>query len=84
MNRYATIRSTGRYLPPIAMTNDELRQRFASIAPEFVDKMEEASGIRQRWYAPDDWNTSDLAVPAAQQAIERAGLAAELSISAVR
>lgn len=77
MNRYATIRSTGRYLPPIAMTNDELRQRFASIAPEFVDKMEEASGIRQRWYAPDDWNTSDLAVPAAQQAIERAGLKPE-------
>ena len=77
MNRYATIRSTGRYLPPNPMTNDELRERFAAIAPEFVDKMEEASGIRKRWYAPDDWNTSDLAVPAAQQALLRAGIKPE-------
>ena len=77
MSRYATIRSTGRYLPPVEMSNDELRKRFADTAPEFVDKMEEASGIRRRWYAPDDWTTSDLAVPAAQQALHRAGLKPE-------
>lgn len=35
--------------------------------------MEESSGIRTRWQAPDSWSTSDVALPAARQAIERAG-----------
>jgi 3-oxoacyl-[acyl-carrier-protein] synthase-3 len=39
--------------------------------------MEESSGIRTRWHAPRDWATSDVALPAAQQAIERAGLTPE-------
>jgi len=72
MTRYAHIASTGRYLPEIEVTNDELRTRFAHL-PEFVDKMEASSGIRSRWYAPDDWATSDVALPAARQALERAG-----------
>ena len=42
--------------------------------PDFVDKMEASSGIRTRFYAPEDWATSDVALPAAKQAIERAGL----------
>ncbi len=73
MNRYATIVSTGRYLPTKEVSNDVLRKRFAASAPEFVDKMEAGTGIRKRWYAPDDWNTSDLALAAAEQALERAG-----------
>ncbi len=72
MPRYATIVSTGRYIPEIEVSNDELRERFAHI-PDFVDKMEESSAIRTRWYAPDDWCTSDIALPAAQQALEKAG-----------
>ena len=40
MTRYATIISTGRYIPEIEVSNDELRERFAHI-PDFVDKMEE-------------------------------------------
>jgi len=72
MNRFATIVSTGRYIPEIEIHNDELRRRFAHI-PDFVDKMEESSKIKTRWWAPDDWATSDLALPAAQQALERAG-----------
>jgi 3-oxoacyl-[acyl-carrier-protein] synthase-3 len=72
MTRYATIKSTGRYIPEIEVPNDELRERFAHI-PEFVDTMEERSAIRTRWWAPDDWATSDLCVPAARQALERAG-----------
>jgi len=73
MNRYASIVSTGCYLPTIPVTNDELRARFAHV-PDFVDKMEESSGIRCRWYAPPEWATSDVALPAAQQALMRAGL----------
>jgi 3-oxoacyl-[acyl-carrier-protein] synthase-3 len=76
MNRFATIAATGCYLPTIKVDNDELRRRFAQF-PGFVDKMEESSGIRCRWYAPEDWATSDLALPAAQQALERAGLKPE-------
>ena len=72
MPRYASIISTGRYIPDIEVSNDELRERFAHI-PDFVDKMEESSAIRTRWKAPDDWCTSDIALPAAQQALEKAG-----------
>lgn len=76
MNRFATIASTGCYLPEIEVHNDELRRRFAHL-PEFVDKMEASSGICCRWHAPEDWATSDLALPAAKQALERAGLGPE-------
>ena len=74
MTRYASIVSTGRYLPEIEVTNDELRTRFAHL-PEFVDKMEASSGIMSRWQAPESWATSDVALPAARQALERAGRA---------
>ena len=73
--------STGSYLPEIEVTNDALRKRFDATAPEFVDKMEAASGIRTRWYAPPDWAASDLALEAAKQALERAGrTAAEVDL----
>ena len=61
------------YLPDIEVTNDMLRAKFDATAPEFVTKMEMASGIRSRWHAPQDWATSDLAVRAAKQALDRAG-----------
>jgi len=70
---YATIVATGTYLPEIEISNDMLRARFNGAAPEFVDKMEASSGIRSRWYAPEEWATSDLAVRAGQIALERAG-----------
>jgi 3-oxoacyl-[acyl-carrier-protein] synthase-3 len=69
---YANIVSTGSYLPEIEVTNDDLRARFAATAPEFVDKMQKASGILSRWQAPDDWAASDLGERAARQALERA------------
>jgi 3-oxoacyl-[acyl-carrier-protein] synthase-3 len=74
---FATIVSTGMYLPPIEITNDALRQRFHATAPEFVDKMEAATGILSRWYAPEEWSASDLALQASLQAIERAGKSPE-------
>lgn len=74
MARHARLVSTGRFLPPIEVSNDHLRERFDARIPDFVNKMEAASGIRKRWYAPDDFATSDVALPAAKQAVERAGL----------
>ncbi|HUP61384.1 MAG TPA: ketoacyl-ACP synthase III [Thermoanaerobaculia bacterium] len=69
---YANLVSTGSYLPEVEVTNDMLRERFDGSVPEFVDKMEASSGILRRWYAPDDWSASDLALRAAQQALDRA------------
>jgi 3-oxoacyl-[acyl-carrier-protein] synthase III len=51
MTRHATIIGTGRYLPEIEVPNSVLREQFAHV-PDFVDKMEAATGIRRRWYAP--------------------------------
>jgi 3-oxoacyl-[acyl-carrier-protein] synthase-3 len=77
MTRYARLASTGRYLPEIEVSNDALRERFSSTAPDFVDKMEAATGIRRRWYARPEMRTSDVAAEAARQAIARAGLTPE-------
>ena len=73
MARYARIVSTGRFLPPIEVPNEALKPRWPQL-PDFVDKMEASSGIRTRFYAPEEWATSDVALPAARQALERAGL----------
>lgn len=73
MARYARLAATARYLPEIEVSNDDLRRRFDAALPEFVNKMEESSGIRTRWQAPESWSTSDVALPAARLAVERAG-----------
>lgn len=74
MTRIANIISTGQYRPERKVSNAELKEHFTKLGlPEVIDKFEAASGIKQRWWAPDDWTTSDLAVPAARQALERAG-----------
>ena len=73
MPRVARIVSTARFLPPIEVPNADLKARWPQY-PDFVDKMEASSGIRTRFYAPEEWATSDLALPAAKLALERAGL----------
>jgi 3-oxoacyl-[acyl-carrier-protein] synthase-3 len=70
---YTKIAATGRYVPEREISNDALRERFDPLIPQFIDKMEAASGIRTRWYAPDDWAASDLALRASRQALEKAG-----------
>ncbi|MFA6956316.1 MAG: ketoacyl-ACP synthase III [Thermoanaerobaculia bacterium] len=70
---FAKIASTGMYLPEREVSNDDLRAKFNATLPEFVDKMEASSFIKTRWWAPEEWATSDLAVRAARQALERAG-----------
>lgn len=81
MNRHTTPRpaaiiATGSYLPEIEVPNEALATRFPPKQPGepgVIDKFHTATGIRRRWYAPDDWATSDLAVRAAHQALDRAG-----------
>lgn len=67
------ILSAGFYVPPTVLTNHELATR--------VDTSDEwiftHTGIRARRIASDDQATSDLAVAAGRQALERAGLPAE-------
>jgi 3-oxoacyl-[acyl-carrier-protein] synthase-3 len=70
--QYGNIIGTGAYLPEIEVTNDMLRKRLAH-EPGFVDKMEASTGIRTRWYAPEGWATSDLALKAAEKALANAG-----------
>lgn len=70
MPRYATIISSGCYIPPIERTNASLREKFG----EVIDKFGASTGIQTRWYAPEDWATSDLAAEAARAALQEAGL----------
>jgi 3-oxoacyl-[acyl-carrier-protein] synthase-3 len=74
---FTAIRSTGIYVPENEVPNSVLRERFATTNPEFVDKTEANSGIKTRWYAPETWATSDIAVRAAHQALRRAGVGPE-------
>ncbi len=75
--RHSQIVATGVHVPEREVPNAELHERFREKHPEFVEKIEKSSGIRTRWYAPDDWATSDLATRAGQAALDRAGVAPE-------
>jgi 3-oxoacyl-[acyl-carrier-protein] synthase III len=66
--------STARYVPEHAVTNAELAARFAARGdPHIIDELASHTGIGQRFYVSDDWATSDLALPAAKEALKRAG-----------
>lgn len=74
MTRIANIIGTGHYLPPRCVTNEELNEHFTKLGnPDVIGKFAAATGIKQRWYAPADWATSDMAVEAGRAALERAG-----------
>jgi 3-oxoacyl-[acyl-carrier-protein] synthase-3 len=60
----------GSYLPERVVTNDELAQRIDTTDEWIVER----TGIRQRHIADDGQYTSDLALAAAQRAIEHAGI----------
>lgn len=80
MARYGTIVSTGRYVPEIEVSNAELKARMEAINPELggvVDAFYKSSGIKRRWYAPRDWASSDIALRAAQRAVQAAGIKPE-------
>lgn len=62
----------GAYLPETIWTNDELAQKVETSDDWIVKR----TGIRQRHVAAEGELTSDLAVAACRQALERAGVSA--------
>lgn len=75
MTRYARIIGTGSYLPPKRVTNQELAAQLAEKGIETNDEwIVTRSGIRARHFAEPDVTCSDLAVKAAERAIEAAGI----------
>jgi 3-oxoacyl-[acyl-carrier-protein] synthase-3 len=74
---HSRIAGTGGYLPAQVLTNAELARRIAT-SDEWV---RERTGIRQRYIAAPDEQTSDLALAASQQALQAARVApAELDL----
>jgi 3-oxoacyl-[acyl-carrier-protein] synthase III len=75
MTLYSKIVGTGSYLPPKRITNDELAKQLGEKGIETSDEwIFSRSGISARHYAEPDVLSSDLAVAAAQRALEMAGL----------
>ena len=68
----AYISGTGLYLPPDIVTNEELIERYGiDSTNEWIVKR---TGIEARRFAKEGLGSADLALPAAEQAIERAGI----------
>ncbi|NKB45393.1 MAG: beta-ketoacyl-ACP synthase III [Alphaproteobacteria bacterium] len=69
----SVIRGVGSYLPANIVTNEELT-KTVDTSDEWI---QERTGIKQRHVAADGETTSDLAIAAGRQALERAGLKGE-------
>ena len=78
MTLYSKITGTGSYLPQQRVTNHDLAAQLAAKGIETSDEwIVTRSGISARHYAAREENASDLALNAAQKALEMAGLDAE-------
>ncbi len=64
------ISGTGFYLPPRIVTNDEL-STYMDTSDEWI---QERTGIKERHYVEEGEGPSDIAIPAAKQALNMAGL----------
>ena len=72
---YSRVLGTGSYLPPGRVTNQALADRLAKHGIETSDEWIVArTGIHARHFAEPDVTTSDLALVAAQRAIEAADI----------
>lgn len=80
---YSVITGTGSYVPEKKMRNedflsyefyDSTGEKLPTENSEIVNKFLEITTIAERRYADDSQSTSDLALKAAQQAIESAGI----------
>jgi 3-oxoacyl-[acyl-carrier-protein] synthase-3 len=69
----AKIVGTGAYAPKRIVTNADM-ERIVETNDEWI---QQRSGIRERRFADDKEATSDLAIAAARQALDRAGLTPE-------
>ena len=67
---YAAFRSIGAYVPEKVLTNDDLAT-MVDTTDEWITKR---TGIKERRIAAKGETTSDMAVQAAEKAIERSGL----------
>ncbi len=78
MSIYARIAGTGSYLPELRLTNQDLVERLAKMGLETSDEwITTRSGISARHFAAENELTSDLAVKAAQAALDSAGITSE-------
>ncbi len=74
---YSRITGTGSYLPPERLTNADLAARLAAAGVETSDEwIVERTGIHARHFAAPDVSCSDLALEAAKNALQSAGLQA--------
>lgn len=77
MNLYSKIIGTGSYLPANRVTNQDIAKRLAEKGIETSDEwIVSRSGISARHYAEPGMQSSDLAVEAAKNALQMAGLTA--------
>jgi 3-oxoacyl-[acyl-carrier-protein] synthase III len=75
MTLYSKIIGTGSYLPPKRVTNQDLTDQLAAKGIETSDEwIFTRSGISARHYAEPEQKSSDLAVHAAKNALEMAGM----------
>jgi 3-oxoacyl-[acyl-carrier-protein] synthase-3 len=70
--RNAFISGTGFYAPPRVVTNDALRTDYGIDTTH--DWIVQRTGIEERHFADEGVGTADLAIPAAEEALRRAGL----------
>ncbi|MBL8326474.1 MAG: ketoacyl-ACP synthase III [Rubrivivax sp.] len=71
---HSRITGTGSFLPPRRLTNLDMVAMLAARGIETSDEwIVERTGIRARHFADDGINASDLALPAARDALESAG-----------
>ena len=76
--RYARITGTGSWLPPRRLSNDDMVAMLAERGIETSDQwIVERTGIRARHFSDDGVASSDLALHAAQHALEAAGRRAD-------
>lgn len=83
MTLVTKIISTGSYLPPRVVKNEDFVEhqfykksgdRITKPTPLVVKKLQEITDIKERRYAYDDVDNSEMAYRAAADAIERAGI----------
>jgi len=75
MTSYAKIIGTGSYLPPRRVTNQDLAEQLAAKGIETSHEwIFSRSGIAARHWAEPDVGSSELALKAAERAIEAAGI----------
>jgi 3-oxoacyl-[acyl-carrier-protein] synthase III len=76
--QFSRITGTGSHLPPRRLSNNDMVTMLAQRGIETSDSwIVERTGIRARHFAADGVNCSDLALPAAQAALQAAGRSAQ-------